>query len=95
MFAWIDIFAWLAERKKAQEQQRFNSGFSWAMVAFFIERKSLGEIDAFIAYTPTTPTTPTIFFDHREPDNPQFDKGARRALKILVKDFDDDTTTFC
>jgi hypothetical protein len=78
------VFSYLVERKRLRLVEAYKRGFVWAMDSYFIEGKSLGEIEALSNGS----------FLGASQVGVRFDSGAVEALCRLVRDFDDGTTCY-
>ena len=70
----------LATRREMERQRQYRRGFEWAMGAYYIEKKSIEEIEA-LAYP--VACIPGVFFDNCGPTNDSFDRGAVEAVRII------------
>lgn len=57
------------ERKERKIQENFNNGFSWALIAYYVEKKDLDEIKALSSRAPNGYT--------------HFDEGADIAIRLI------------
>jgi len=60
---------WLTNRKVQAAERRYNDGFGWVMVAYYMEGLSMDELEAY------------IYYPYDEPN--EFEKGGSQALWLI------------